>query len=107
MSFDSIKIVKGDDGEHIKIQSQTMKDVFYHITRVQEKCVDDTCQMVCDDCGDCAHEYHCTCSDFLLKSNICKHIHLLKRYRSTQEKEEHEEPVIVEQIPTTTQQVWF
>ena len=33
--------------------------------------------MVCPDCELCSHENTCTCVDFLLRTNVCKHIHLV------------------------------
>ena len=76
MSFDKIIEVDGK----VKVISETRPNVAYHLTRVNNNC--DQCQMTCNECGVCAHEFHCTCTDFLLKSNICKHIHLFKRYES-------------------------
>ena len=84
MSYDKIKV---QDGK-VLVNSESRPNVAYHVSRVHEVCPVDKekkCQMKCDECGVCYHEYQCTCTDFLLKSNICKHIHLYKRYELEKE----------------------
>ena len=52
----------------------------YRVKRMLNKCVSSNCKMICRECNTCTHLYSCTCTDYLLKGNICKHIHLLHRY---------------------------
>lgn len=33
------------------------------------------CALNCEYCNICTHSYDCTCIDFLIRTNICKHIH--------------------------------
>ena len=37
------------------------------------------CFIHCPECNVCIHQFHCTCSDSLVHSTICKHVHLLMR----------------------------
>ena len=39
-----------------------------------------SCRLSCLDCNVCSHMFRCQCVDYLIKGNICKHIHLLSRY---------------------------
>ena len=47
----------------------------YSVTLVNEKCQQEQCALVCQDCNICIHTYQCTCTDFLLYCTVCKHIH--------------------------------
>ncbi len=40
-----------------------------------------TCNLVCASCRACVHDFHCSCHDSSVISNMCKHIHLLKLYQ--------------------------
>ena len=42
------------------------------------------CHIQCDDCRICVHMYTCNCMDALIQSTICKHIHLVVRFRTNQ-----------------------
>lgn len=33
------------------------------------------CQVSCFECSACTHMYSCTCNDYIIKGNTCKHIH--------------------------------
>ena len=37
------------------------------------------CNMKCSECEICVHMYMCNCTDFLILSTMCKHIHLVQR----------------------------
>ena len=37
------------------------------------------CSLKCDDCDACINQYSCTCIDYLVKWNMCKHIHFMIR----------------------------
>lgn len=47
----------------------------YYIRRRDNSCVN--CYLMCRQCGVCAHEFECTCTDYCVFNNMCKHIHLL------------------------------
>lgn len=42
---------------------------------VREKNAQCKCKLVCSDCKCCIHRYCCTCIDYSIKLNMCKHIH--------------------------------
>ena len=56
------------------VQSQSDQSVIYIIRRQSEPC---TCHVRCKLCNICAHSFTCTCLDSILRSTICKHIHLV------------------------------
>lgn len=43
------------------------------------------CLLQCHHCNSCFHEYVCSCSDHLIKNNMCKHIHLVARTQKLME----------------------
>ncbi|XP_026464645.1 uncharacterized protein LOC113367234 [Ctenocephalides felis] len=45
----------------------------YVVTKINPTC-NSTC-MRCESCKICLHTYSCSCIDYLIRSNICKHIH--------------------------------
>lgn len=45
--------------------------------------VDKCCLLICQECDICVHAYTCDCSDFFIKSTICKHIHYIAKERSS------------------------
>jgi hypothetical protein len=45
----------------------------YHVVKVDEDC-DGPC-LRCTECDICVHTFRCTCIDYIIKLNICKHIH--------------------------------
>ncbi len=36
-----------------------------------------TCQLLCEECGKCVHQYSCTCRDYIMNDNMCEHIHVV------------------------------
>ncbi|CAI6377580.1 unnamed protein product [Macrosiphum euphorbiae] len=60
-----------------KIISTTEKESSYDVSKVQEICVLSNCKLKCRLCNICNHIYTCGCPDFMIRSNICKHIHLI------------------------------
>ena len=38
----------------------------------------DLCKIACTECHLCVHSFTCTCTDSLIMSTICKHVHLVK-----------------------------
>jgi len=61
------------------VQSQSSTDILYEVELVCENvgiCNDD-CIMICEQCEPkiCVHTFSCECIDYLIKTDICKHIH--------------------------------
>lgn len=56
------------------VESSTNTKIKY---KVQKNFFDSDhyCQMICRICSICIHSYTCTCSDSVISTNICKHIH--------------------------------
>lgn len=52
----------------------TSKDTSY-IVKVNELQEGHTCKLKCSSCLSCVHMYICTCMDFIINYNMCKHIH--------------------------------
>ena len=54
----------------------------YSVTLIQSTCPHN-CSIRCSECNICVHMFICNCADALIKSSICKHIHLVARLQST------------------------
>ncbi|XP_008188185.1 uncharacterized protein LOC103310726 [Acyrthosiphon pisum] len=50
----------------------------YTVNRLKISC---DCQIQCQDCLFCIHCYTCSCIDSAIKSNMCKHIHLVCQFQ--------------------------
>lgn len=57
------------------------------VEKIDEVCcsIEDECQLVCQDCNACFHQYRCSCSSSCIKSIMCEHIHLLCLHRNSLE----------------------
>lgn len=64
-------IMKGDTGWNILSSNRT--DLYF----IKESTTDCTCNLRCLDCKTCIHNFSCTCIDYSIRWNMCKHIHLL------------------------------
>lgn len=53
-----------------QVESETMRNEIYNITK-NKQC---TCSKKFDECDVCAHAFSCTCKDYLIGLNTCKHI---------------------------------
>ena len=53
----------------------------YSLMLVHNNCPHN-CSIRCPECNICVHMFSCNCADSLIKSSICKHIHLVARFRS-------------------------
>ena len=58
----------------------TEEDKRYSVTVLHKSCPYN-CYTRCIECDTCVHMYTCNCADALIKSSICKHIHLIARLR--------------------------
>lgn len=74
----AIKVIKGE----YKVESQTTPDTTYTVARGTEMC---DCQLMCYTCKVCVHSFTCTCDDYLVMLNMCKHIHAVARLTSPNE----------------------
>lgn len=88
---DAFSRVIAINSDMFMVQSFENADSFYTISRLESKECDrddnasnnfvpNSCRLVCDWCNLCYHSFHCTCEDRSLKSNMCKHIHLIGLY---------------------------
>lgn len=48
--------------------------MIYEIRKLQPS---SCCEVKCSECDICYHTYTCTCTDYLVKNTICKHIHFI------------------------------
>ncbi|XP_049796045.1 uncharacterized protein LOC126212666 [Schistocerca nitens] len=46
---------------------------------VKDNRVNCECKLKCSDCNVCIHRYYCTCMDYSIRFNMCKHIHTVCR----------------------------
>nr|XP_015839957.1 PREDICTED: uncharacterized protein LOC107398909 isoform X2 [Tribolium castaneum] len=72
------------------VLSSTSKEIYI----VEEKRSGCNCKLVCSSCEVCIHAYSCTCLDNSIRWNMCKHIHLVCRYK----KDIKESPTISNRI---------
>lgn len=94
------EVIQVDDAKW-KVLSSDMTE-FYEVTKVVTNC---ECDLRCVECNICVHGFFCTCPDSSIKSNMCKHIHLVQRNSITQEtanSERDEENVLVINEPAET-----
>lgn len=61
------------------VTSFTNVNITYEVVKIldeKEACSDsDNCYSTCVPCNICIHTYSCECIDYIIKNNICKHIH--------------------------------
>lgn len=58
--------------------SETSNEIYYEIRRAEAQARPKEprcCDLVCQDCCACRHLYKCTCLDYNVNLNMCKHIH--------------------------------
>lgn len=59
------------------IPSETTKDEFYEVKSNKDNKNCENCKLFCRTCNACIHDYTCSCIDYLIKYNMCKHIHFV------------------------------
>lgn len=77
LSFDSVSVLSNTEW---RITSGSSKNTSYTLYLCGD-CNDQACKLKCIKCNICRHKYTCSCNDFMLKKTICKHVHLLERYK--------------------------
>ena len=73
MSFNDVEVIHETN---FKVKSEEGVKL-YDVSKVIEGCAVNSCKIMFPDYELCSHECTCTCVDFLLRTNICKHIHLV------------------------------
>ena len=53
------------------VQSENKESIGYYELRILDR--NCRCKLRCDKCNICIHYYSCTCHDYLIRSNLCKH----------------------------------
>ena len=71
-----------------KVKSQDGKRC-YNIIKQRESCTDASCSLRCQRCNICVHIFLCNCPDSLIRSTICKHVHLLQTVLATEQSKEN------------------
>ena len=64
-------------------------------------CSRDNCMLYCSKCNVCLHTYSCTCPDYSIAANMCKHIHFIGRFKAkgvTEVKSIHPSPPPILQL---------
>ena len=59
----------------------------YIVIEVNSECEED-CLLRCTDCDIRVHSCECTCQDYLVLANTCKHKHFTVRTKNTRQREE-------------------
>jgi len=57
-----------------------------------KKCEPCACKVICVACKICVHLFSCTCYDYTIKNNMCKHIHAVKMNTN----DDHEDQIDVQ-----------
>uniref|UniRef100_T1JDB6 C2H2-type domain-containing protein n=1 Tax=Strigamia maritima TaxID=126957 RepID=T1JDB6_STRMM len=60
------------------VQSSSYPTIWYEV-KFSQSC---DCHLKCNHCKKCIHTYSCTCIDFSIKFNMCKHIHFVCQMNS-------------------------
>lgn len=66
--------VSGLTSSTFTVQSQTYASTTYTVTLQKGTC-SNSCRLACAECRVCVHVVTCSCPDYELRRNLCKHIH--------------------------------
>ena len=72
LSFSSVRATEHKDTWEVESSEGNM---VYNVTQLHEQCP----HSCCTQCAVCVHMFSCDCCDALIKSSICKHVHLVAR----------------------------
>ena len=64
------------------VPSSSQTDMSYNVLSYNVLSATCTCKLICNFCFVCEHMYTCTCTDYLIKSLSCKHIHAMHMVRN-------------------------
>lgn len=95
----SLELVTEVDSSTWKVKSETNTDE-YMVQEITRTCPE-SCQIKCHECSICVHLLSCTCPDSLLKHTICKHVHLVIRYRNNIPLSSRSSSTVLPQIETS------
>ena len=101
LSFETVRVINSCVW-NIKSESEPNE---YTINQISEEC-GENCGMRCKECNICVHLYSCSCPDSILLHTICKHVHLVARYRQQDELpsvKDTLDDVLMEEIATQKQ----
>ena len=65
------------------VQSSDGQDK-YPVNQLSSKCNNADCMLRCNECNICCHMYQCQCPDSLINCGLCKHIHLVHPFLTTE-----------------------
>lgn len=51
--------------------------------KITENNINCKCSLICTECNACIHKYSCSCLDYAVKWNMCKHIHYICQHNTT------------------------
>lgn len=60
------------ESNHWHVKCDRQENAAYVVKLESESCA---CKRKCQRCSVCVHMYSCTCNDYLINHNLCKHIH--------------------------------
>jgi len=63
------------------VTSFSNPNITYEVVKILACSDSDTCFYTCIPCNICIHTYSCECVDYIIKNNICKHIHFCVQAR--------------------------
>ncbi|XP_049797379.1 uncharacterized protein LOC126213574 isoform X2 [Schistocerca nitens] len=69
-----------------KVRSSSRRSTDYFVYDNDFQC---NCRLMCIKCRACIHRYSCTCIDYTIKWNMCKHIHSVCQIQLKQQPSEH------------------
>jgi len=68
------EISNESENEWLVMSSDTKKK--HKVIRLKKtRCAETFCKLTCIECDICCHQYKCSCTDFLMNSLTCEHIH--------------------------------
>ena len=81
MNVPFTKVLRQQNERTWKIESVVGKREYFVEKNQDHPCIEkSSCRLSCINCNVCSHMFRCQCTDYLVKGNICKHIHLLSPY---------------------------
>ena len=101
LSFSSVRATEHKDTWEVESSEGNM---VYNVTQLHEQCPH-SCMTRCTQCAVCVHMFSCDCCDALIKSSICKHVHLVARIQQSPNNVDLQmEMDVSEDVKTTIQQ---
>ncbi|XP_065214584.1 uncharacterized protein LOC135841519 isoform X2 [Planococcus citri] len=80
-----VKEIDESSCNHWQVKCDRQENVIYNVKTEAETC---ECKRKCTSCGVCVHMFSCTCNDYLIMHNLCKHIHAIRMLKIQPEKME-------------------